>query len=90
MIYEEGLKELFIAWPNNDWESWLYKHSRDGNTEGGEESYKDGSRKTAEWRAQNNEVILTKRRQQPCTSTVIYRQQGPLPAPLWISVTSVF
>ena len=54
MIYEEGLKELFIAWPNNDWKSWLYKHSRDGNTEGREESYKDGSRKTAEWRAQNN------------------------------------
>ena len=36
------------------------------------------------------EVILTKRKQQPCTSTVIYRQQGPLPTPPWFSVTSAF
>lgn len=42
MIYEEGVKELFIVWPNNDWENWLYKHWKQINTKGGEELYKAG------------------------------------------------
>lgn len=54
MIYEEGLKKLFIAWRNNDYESWLYKHSGDINTKGREELCKDGSRRAAVRKAQNN------------------------------------
>lgn len=60
MIYEEGLKELFIAWPNNDWESWLYEHSGIPTPEAQKHCVRVAPL-TRGWRAQDGRMKLTQR-----------------------------